>query len=110
MVLFEYVSDPDRHAAGRFIADHDQVEIAAVDRAAELARPGMRRLLDARDEVEMALVRVGLEVGVIDAVALGRVIDDQLASLIARAGDTEPVLAVVGHHAVVVTPAVRIGG
>ena len=31
--------DPDRHAAGRFIADHDQVEIAAVDRAAELAHP-----------------------------------------------------------------------
>ena len=101
--------DPHRYAPRGLAPDRHQVDIAPVDRAAEVAHAGVGRELDAREQVEMALVRIGLEVSVVQAVALGRVLDDELAVLVARAGNAEPVLAVVGGDAAVVLPAVRIG-
>ena len=101
--------DPHRHPPRRVAPDRHQVEVAPVDGATEVAHAGVGRELDAREQVEVALVRIGLEVGVVEAVALGGVLDDELAVLVARAGDAEPVLAVVGRDAAVVLPAVRVG-
>ena len=64
---------------GRLVADHDQVEVSAVDGIAEVFDTHALIRRHPPEQVEMALGRVRLEVGVIDAVLLGRVRDRQHA-------------------------------
>jgi hypothetical protein len=71
--------DPHRPLAGRRAADGDEVEVTPLDGGTEVAHRGEGRHLDAAQQVEVTLVGIRLEVGVVDAVALGPVLDDQLA-------------------------------
>jgi hypothetical protein len=98
---------PKRPGRGR-VADHQQVHVAALDGAAEVLQAHVRRHLGAVQQVEVALPRVRLEVGVVDAVHARRVADRH--DLAVEAGrHAEPVHAVVAGHRLVTVPAFRIG-
>nr|GEU28368.1 hypothetical protein [Tanacetum cinerariifolium] len=89
------------------LADDDQVHVAAIDRAAQVFHAGQRMLAHFAQQAQVALVRIRLEVRVIDAVGIGRVLDGHDRAIKAG-GHAEPVFAVVAGHRVVVLVALGV--
>jgi hypothetical protein len=64
--------DPHRHPSRRVAPDRHHVEVPPIHRTAEVAHAGVGRELDAREQVEVTLVRIGLEVGVVGRTSVRR--------------------------------------
>ena len=99
--------DPDFARCLR-IAYLQQIQIAAVDGIDQMFAAHERRAFGARQQGQMALPGIGLEIGVIDAVGFGRMLDSHDLA-VERGRNAEPALAVGTGDGAVVLPAARIG-
>ena len=100
--------NPHFQIAVHAVADGQQIDVAPFGRAAQIADLAQAAALRFAQQVQMLLVGIGFEIGVINAVGQRRVLDHKLAVFIAG-GHAEPVLAVVRSHRLIAVPALRIG-
>jgi hypothetical protein len=88
--------DPYGNLARRRAADSDKIQITTLHGGTQIADRGVGRHFDTAEQVQVALVGIGLKVREVDAVALGSVFDNELAVLIAGTADAEPVATIIG--------------
>ena len=96
--------NPDFEVAGGLVADGEQVDVAALRGAADVVDLAQAAALGVAEEVEVLLVGVGLEIGIIHAAGQRGVFDGEHAVFI-TGGHAEPVAAVVGGGGLIIFPA-----
>lgn len=101
--------NPYFQVAGGLVADGQQVDVAPLPGAAEVVDLTEATTLGVAEQVEMLLVGIGFEIGIIDTVGQWRVLDGKYAVFVAG-GHAEPVAAVVGGVGLVVEPTARVAG
>ena len=100
--------NPDFQIAFGLIADGQQIDVAALHGTAQIVDAAEAAALRVAQKVQMLLVGIGFEIGVIHAVGQRRMVDGQHAVFVCRR-HAEPVLAVVGSARLIIFPALGIG-
>ncbi|MET3244878.1 hypothetical protein ABIE53_001623 [Burkholderia sp. OAS925] len=95
-----------QHIAALRCAEREQGNRPAFDGRAQFGQRGLRHLLNCAQKFGVALLAVRLEVRVVNAVELRRVVDGEHPAVI-RCRHAKPVHAIVAGHGLVVAPAFR---
>ena len=99
--------NPDFHVAFDLVADGQKIDVTALNGTAQVVDTAQAAALRIAQKIQMLLVGIRLEIGVVNAVGQRRMVDGQHAVFIAGR-HAKPILAVVRGASLIVLPAQRI--